>query len=215
MEKNTMEKTGTFFGVPAEKADTLRRVMELNAVYGFDEADLGTVDDLVTQNHMPLKEAFAFVEELKLQLDSGEPVLHDLNDLARISHGCHVSLCEAEDLMWMLESCGMPELKDVPRGFFDIWFSERNEREGYTVAEILQILKTMEELGYEPWTFDDKMEYALYHEDDPIETIRCWEEDYEQEKQAIADMDILGDAEYNQSQQPGIWELSDEEYEKY
>ena len=200
------------FGVPAEQFQGIRQMLELNAVYGLDNERLEMVYRFFSEYKIPMETAFEIEEEVSLQVGGGDAILHDLGDLAVLSYGCRISLSEAEDIMDLLEHYGFTRLKDVPEGFFDIYFSETYAREGYSVPEILKILEAMKKMGYEPYEFDMRMDYALYHGGDPVETILSYEEDDAADWMDDMTVDLQAEMEVAREENRSIWELSEEEY---
>ena len=197
------------FGVTSRQFSSIRHILEVNAVYGLSEDALQLVSYLSNDRKVRLDDAFNFVEELSSQVKNGDFITcHDLNDVAEICCENDASMDEACELLDILQASGFDRLHDAPEGFCDVYFSNTNQHAGYSVNEILKILDALKQMGYGPYEFDFRMDYATYHEFDPVETILAYEED--DNMFFFLDQDPL----IYQEEVPGIWEMSEEEYHK-
>lgn len=117
----------TTLGVTPEQFTDIKRVLEISAIYGFDDDDAEFVYRMAIEFSIPIEEAAEFCEEAKIQDE------FDLTD--------H----EVQQLIYEIRSNGYKHLYELPDGFFDVYFSEENDKHGWFVPYLCEIAEALNE----------------------------------------------------------------------
>ena len=158
----------TKLGVSSEQFADIKRVLEISAIYGFDDDDAEFVYHMATEFSISIEEAAEFCEEAKIQDE------FDLTD--------H----ESQQLLYEIRCNGYKHLYELPNGFFDVYFSEENDKHGWFVPYICEIAEALDENGM---CADDLSDIAMHADTygvDIVEAIENFEE-YEKDWNDMVD----------------------------
>lgn len=159
MENDTLTvPNNTKLGVSSEQFADIKRVLEISAIYGFDDDDAEFVYHMATEFSISIEEAAEFCEEAKIQDE------FDLTD--------H----ESQQLLYEIRCNGYKHLYELPKGFFDVYFSEENDKHGWFVPYICEIAEALDENGM---CADDLSDIAMHADTygvDIVEAIENFEE---------------------------------------
>ena len=159
MESDTLTvPNNTKLGVSSEQFAEIKRVLEISAIYGFDDDDAEFVYHMATEFNIPIEEAAEFCEEAKIQDE------FDLTD--------H----ESQQLLYEIRCNGYKHLYDLPKGFFDVYFSEENDKHGWFVPYICEIAEALDENGMCADDLGDIAMHADTYGVDIVEAIENFEE---------------------------------------
>lgn len=169
MENDTLTvPNNTKLGVSSEQFADIKRVLEISAIYGFDDDDAEFVYHMATEFSISIEEAAEFCEEAKIQDE------FDLTD--------H----ESQQLLYEIRCNGYKHLYELPKGFFDVYFSEENDKHGWFVPYICEIAEALDENGM---CADDLSDIAMHADTygvDIVEAIENFEE-YEKDWNDMVD----------------------------
>lgn len=128
MENDTLDvpNKDEIKGVSSEQFAEIKRVLEISAIYGFDDDDAEFVYRLAIEFNISVEEAAEFCEEARIQEE------FDLTD--------H----ETQQLLYEIRNNGYAHLHELPKGFFDVYFSEENDRHGWFVPYICEIAEALD-----------------------------------------------------------------------
>lgn len=144
--------------VSSEQFSNIKHVLEISAIYGFADDDTEFVYRMAMEFNIPIEEAAEFCEEAKIQ---------DKFDLT--DH-------ETQQLLYEIRSNGYHHLYELPKGFFDVYFSEENDKHDWFVPYICEIAEALD--GNEMCADDlsDIVMYADIYGVDIVEAIENFEE---------------------------------------
>ena len=166
--------TNTIQGVSSEQFADIKRALEISAIYGFDDDDAEFVYRLATEFNMSVETAAEFYEEGRIQ---------DKYDLT--SH-------ETQQLLYEIRGNGYLQLHDLPDGFFDVYFSEENDRHGWFVPYICEIAEALNNNGM----CANDLHQIVLHADtfgvDIVEAIENFDEYEDSWNRAISDAMTYG-----------------------
>lgn len=169
MENDTLTvPNNTKLGVSSEQFADIKRVLEISAIYGFDDDDAEFVYHMATEFSISIEEAAEFCEEAKIQDE------FDLTD--------H----ESQQLLYEIRCNGYKHLYELPKRFFDVYFSEENDKHGWFVPYICEIAEALDENGM---CADDLSDIAMHADTygvDIVEAIENFEE-YEKDWNDMVD----------------------------
>ena len=158
LENDTLTTPEIAQGVSSEQFAEIKRVLEISAVYGFDDDDAEFVYRMATEFNISIEEAAEFCEEARIQDE------FDLTD--------H----EAQQLLYEIRGNGYAHLHELPKYFFDVYFSEENDRNGWFVPYICDIAEALEDKGMCPDDLEDIAFQADMHGTDIVDAIECFKE---------------------------------------
>jgi AraC-like DNA-binding protein len=199
MENDKLTTTEITAGVSSEQFAEIKRVLEISAVYGFDDDDAEFVYRMATEFNISIEEAAEFCEEARIQEQ------FDLTD--------H----EVQQLLYEIRNNGYAHLYELPKGFFDVYFSEENDRHGWFVPYICEIAEALNEHGM---CSDDLDQIALHADTYGVDIVEAIENFDEYEKSwddAISDVLTHGIPEDDTAGfgYRSIWEFDEEDPNQY
>lgn len=152
-EKLTLANNSTAHTVTTEQFAEIKHVLEISAIYGFDDDDAEFVYRLAMEFNIPIDEAAEFCEEARIQEE------FDLTD--------H----EAQQLLYEIRGNGYKHLYELPKGFFDVYFSEENNKRGWFVPYICEIVEALNDNDMSAEDLADITFQADMHGVDIVEAI--------------------------------------------
>lgn len=159
MENDTLTvPNNTKLGVTSEQFADIKRVLEICAIYGFDDDDAEFIYHMATEFNLPIEEAAEFCEEAKIQDE------FDLTD--------H----EAQQLIYEIRCNGYKHLYELPKSFFDVYFSSENDKHGWFVPYICEIAEALDENGMCADDLEDIAFQADMHDTDLVDIIYHYKE---------------------------------------
>lgn len=175
-EKDVMTRNNlanNICGVTAEQFAEIKRVLEIGAVYGLNDEEAEYVYQLAKICDTTVERAAEFFEDYKLQLENGSFYGERSEfEIAKLAFLYNLSFSESKEILYELECHGYGSIGSLPKGFFDIYFSELNERlGGYDVQYICDILAAMESNEFSIDRISGILDYAEIFGIDPIELI--------------------------------------------
>lgn len=179
MENDTLiaTKNDTICGVSAQQFAEIKQVLELGAIYGLSDEEAEFVYRLATDRKLTLAKAAEFYDDFKLQIENGSNIPGlDLFEMAELACRYDLSYSEAQAIMYELSSHGYLSIRNLPDGFFDIYFCEENDRCGWDVPYMCEIVEAIEENGLSTDDIDDIALYASMFGVDVIEAIECYDD---------------------------------------
>lgn len=181
MENDTLiaTKNDTICGVSAQQFAEIKQVLELGAIYGLSDEEAEFVYRLATDRKLTLAKAAEFYDDFKLQIENGSNIPSlDLFETAELACQHNLSYSEAQAIMYELGCHGYLSIRNLPDGFFDIYFCEENDRRGWDVPYMCEIAETLEEHEFSAADLDDMVYLASTYGISIIEAI----EDYKSYK---------------------------------
>ena len=181
MENDTLiaTKNDTICGVSAQQFAEIKQVLELEAIYGLSDEEAEFVYRLATDRKLTLAKAAEFYDDFKLQIENGSNIPSlDLFETAELACQYNLSYSEAQAIMYELGCHGYLSIRNLPDGFFDIYFCEENDRRGWDVPYMCEIAETLEEHEFSAADLDDMVDLASTYGISIIEAI----EDYKSYK---------------------------------
>ena len=127
MENDTLigTKNDTICGVSAQQFAEIKQVLELGAIYGLSDEEAEFVYRLATDRKLTLAKAAEFYDDFKLQIENGSSIPGlDLFETAELACQYNLSYSEAQAIMYELSCHGYLSIRNLPDGFFDIYFCE-------------------------------------------------------------------------------------------
>lgn len=179
MENDTLiaTKNDTICGVSAQQFAEIKQVLELGAIYGLNDEEAEFVYRLATDRKLTLAKAAEFYDDFKLQIENGSNIPGlDLFEMADLACRYDLSYSEAQAIMYELSCHGYLSIRNLPDGFFDIYFCEENDRCGWDVPYMCEIVEAIEENGLSTDDIDDIALYASMFGVDVIEAIECYDD---------------------------------------
>jgi len=200
----------TIFGVSVAQFADIKQVLEFSAVYGFDDEEAKHVYQLAQQCEITIAEAAEFYDDFKLQCESCSiiPGL-DIYEMAELAGKYSLSHSEAQSVLYMLEKNGYNSIRELPDAFFDIYFSEENERfSGWDVPYICEIATAMDTHNVPIHELEELVFLAQINGSDLIDVIA----DYKTYKDSFNEISIDDMPEEGASSfgYKSIWELPEE-----
>ena len=179
MENDTLiaTKNDTICGVSAQQFAEIKQVLELGAIYGLSDEEAEFVYRLATDRKLTLAKAAEFYDDFKLQIENGSNIPGlDLFEMAELACRYDLSYSEAQAIMYELSCHGYLSIRNLPDGFFDIYFCEENDWCGWDVPYMCEIVEAIEENGLSTDDIDDIALYASMFGVDVIEAIECYDD---------------------------------------
>ena len=196
MENDTLTvlNNDTAQSVSAEQFAEIKRALEISAIYGFDDDEAEFVYRFAAECKISVEEAAEFCEEARIQEE------YDLT-----SH-------ETQQLLYEIRGNGYTHLYELPEGFFDVYFSEENNRYGWFVPYICEIAEALNDNGM---CADDLDQIALHADTFGVDIVEAIEnfEGYEKSwNDAIDDAMTNGipEDDTNGFGYRSIWEFDEE-----
>ena len=179
LESDTLmtKEDKTICGVSVIQFADIKQVLELSAIYGFTDEEAEFVYQLATADNLTLAKAAEFYDDFKLQIENGSnnPGM-DIFEMAELACKYDLSCSEAQAIMYEINCHGYLSIKDLPTGFFDIYFCEENERCGWDVPYICEIAEAIEENRLSTADIDDIAFHASMFGIDIIEAIESYDD---------------------------------------
>ncbi len=170
-------KNDTICGVSVEQFAEIKQILELGAIYGLSDDEAEFVYQLAQHSEITLAQAAEFYDDFKLQMENGSYMGgENLFEMAKLACKYNLSFSEAQSIMYELSCHGYSSIHDLPEGFFDIYFCEENDKHGWDVPYICEIIEALENHGLPVSDFDDVVFYASMFWTDVIEVIENYEE---------------------------------------
>lgn len=193
-EKLILSNNSTAQTVTSEQFADIKHVLEISAIYGFNDDDAEFVYRLAVEINIPIDEAAEFCEEARIQEE------FDLTD--------H----EAQQLLYEIRSNGYKHLYELPKGFFDVYFSEENNKRGWFVPYICEIAEALNDNDMSAKNLSDIVFQADMYGIDIVEAIESFDEYKEDWDRMVLDVmtngipkDDTGGFGYR-----SIWEFDEE-----
>ena len=176
-ELTTTNDTNTICGVSVAQFTDIKQILELSAIYGFTDEESEFVYRLATNGNLTLAKAAEFYDDFKLQIENGSNVPGmDIFEMAELACKYDLSYSEAQAIMYELSCHGYLSIRDLPTGFFDIYFCDENDRCGWDVPYICEIAEAIEENKLSTADIDDIAFHASMFGVDIIEAIENYDE---------------------------------------
>ena len=215
MENDTLiaTKNDTICGVSAQQFAEIKQVLELGAIYGLSDEEAEFVYRLATDRKLTLAKAAEFYDDFKLQIENGSNIPGlDLFEMAELACRYDLSYSEAQAIMYELSRHGYLSIRNLPDGFFDIYFCEENDRCGWDVPYMCEIVEAIEENGLSTDDIDDIALYASMFGVDVIEAIECYDDYKASWDNVVRDAMTNGipEDDTNGFGYRSIWELQEE-----
>lgn len=193
MENKAMSsssKMDTICGISAEQFAEIKRVLEIGALYGLNDEDAEFVYYLAKYCEITTDQAAEFFEDWMLQRENGTDFgEYSVYEMAELACKYNLSVSQTKEILYEIGCHGFLSHHELPEGFFDIYFSEYNERfAGYDVAYICEILETLDDMDMSVKQIGDVLEYCTILGVDPIDMIEHYEEYIKEWNDACADM---------------------------
>ena len=145
-------------GVSSEQFADIKHVLEISAIYGFDDDDAEFVYRLATDFHMTIEEAADYCE------------------WSRIQDKYDVFSSEMQQALDEIRGNGYKHLHELPKSFFDVYFSEENDKHGWFAPYICEIAEALDENGMCADDLSDIVMHADTYGVDIVEAIENFEE---------------------------------------
>lgn len=159
MENETLTvPNNTNQSLTSEQFADVKRVLEISAIYGFDDDDAEFVYRLATDFNMTIEDAADYCE------------------WSRIEDKFDVFSSEMQQALDEIRGNGYKHLHELPKCFFDVYFSEENDKHGWFVPYICEIAEALDRCGM---CADDLTDIALHadtYDVDIVEAIENFEE---------------------------------------
>ena len=181
MENDTLitaKKKDSICGLSAEQFAEVKQVLEIGAVYGLDDEEAEFVYHLALHCKISTAQAADFYDDFKLQLENGSFLGgQSLFELAELACAYNLSFSESQSILYEIGCHGYDSIHALPDGFFDIYFSEYNEKYGgYDVPYICEILDALEENGLTTDSIPEILDYVMILGVDPIDLIENYDD---------------------------------------
>lgn len=148
--------------ISSEQFADIKRVLEICAIYGFDDDDAEYIYRLATDFHMTIEDAADYCE------------------WARVEDKYDVFSSEMQQAFSEIKGNGYKHLHELPRSFFDVYFSEENDKHGWFVPYICEIAEALDENGMCADDLSDIVMHADTYGVNIVEAIENFEE-YEED----------------------------------
>lgn len=214
MENNTMNinsQADTICGISAEQFAEVKRILEIGALYGLSDEDAEFVYHLARDCEITTDKAAEFFEDWVLQIENGTDFgEYSVYEMAELGCKYNLSVSQTKEILHEIGCHGFVSHHDLPEGFFDIYFSEYNERfAGYDVAYICEILEVLEDMEMSVNEIGTVLDYCTILGVDPIDMIENYDhyiEEYDRACDRFSSFSLDDDGfGYNQS----IWETEE------
>lgn len=149
-------------GVSSEQFADIKRVLEISAIYGFNDDDAEFIYRLATDFHMTIEDAADYCE------------------WSRVEDKYDVFSSEMQQAFDEIKGNGYKHLNELPKSFFDVYFSEENNKHGWFVPYICEIAEALDENGMCADDLGDIVMHADTYGVDIVEAIENFEE-YEED----------------------------------
>lgn len=214
MEDDTLvaaNKKESVCGLSAEQFAEVKQVLEIGAIYGLDDKEAEFVYHLALQCKISTTQAAEFYDDFKLQLENGS--YHggqNLYDLVELACAYNLSFSESQSVLYEIGCHGYNSFHDLPDGFFDIYFSEYNEKYGgYNVPYICIMLENIEKNGLSTDDISEILDYAMILNVEPMDLIENYDaylRDYEESLDCSIEIPVDDTAEFGYR---SIWEMDE------
>ena len=176
MENDTLittMKENTICGISVSQFATVKQMLEISALYGFNDEETEFVYRLSEMEEITVKQAADFYEDFRMQIENGSVVPGlDIYEMAELACKYSLSYSQAQEILFMLEKNGYHSIRELPEYFFDIYFSRDNEQyAGWDVPYICEIAEAMAANNVSSDELDDIMFLAWMNGTDPIDAI--------------------------------------------
>ena len=179
LESDTLmtKENKTICGVSVIQFADIKQVLELSAIYGFTDEEAEFVYQLAAAVSISLAKAAEFYDDFKLQIENGSnnPGM-DIFEMAELACRYDLSCSEAQAILYEISCHGYLSIRDLPTGFFDIYFCEENDRCGWDVSYICEIAEAIEENRLSTADIDDIAFHASMFGIDIIEAIESYDD---------------------------------------
>lgn len=205
-------KKNTICGISAEQFEEIKLVLELGAIYGLNDEEAEFVYRLAQQCKITSSQAAEFYDDFKLQIENGSFVgSHDLYEMVEVACAYNLSVSQTQEIMHMLHCHGFMSIRDLPEGFFEIYFCEENDRCGWNVPYICDIAKALAEYGISVAEIDDLAFHASMFGVDIIEVIENYDKYRRDWDDVVSDPGVDDDAKTDLSGfgYRNIWEFDE------
>lgn len=215
MENDTLAttKNDTICGVSTEQFAEIKQLLELSAIYGLSDDEAEFVYQLSQSCGITTAQGAEFYDDFKLQIENGS-FIHglDLFEIAELACRNNLSYSEAQTIMYILEKNGYRGLRELPAGFLDIYFSDENDRCGWSIPYICEIAEALAANGLSADDLDDIAFHADMFGTDIIEAIENRQETQSTWSSMVSDAITNGVPEDDTDGfgYRSIWELPEE-----
>lgn len=215
MENDTLvtTKNDTICGVSTEQFAEIKQLLELSAIYGLSDDEAEFVYQLSHSCGITAAQGAEFYDDFKLQIENGS-FIHgpDLFEIAELACRNNLSYSEAQSIMYILEKNGYRGLRELPAGFLDIYFSNENDRHGWSIPYICEIAEALADNGLSADDLEDIAFYADMFGMDIIEAIENRRENQSSWNSMVSDVMNNGIPEDDTDGfgYRSIWELDEE-----
>ena len=179
MENDTLvtTKNNTISGVSVQQFAEIKQVLELGAIYGLSDEEAEFVYRLAMDRKLTLSKTAEFYDDFKLQIENGSNIPDlDLFEMAELACRYDLSFSEAQAIIYELSCHGYLSIRNLPEGFFDIYFCEENDRCGWDIPYICEIVEAIEENGLSTDDIDDIALYASMFGVDILEAVENYDD---------------------------------------
>lgn len=145
-------------GISSKQFADVKRVLEIGAIYGFDDEDAEYVYRLAMDFNMTIEDAADYCE------------------WSRVEDKYDVFSNEMQQVFSEIRGNGYKHLHELPRSFFDVYFSEENDKHGWFVPYICEIAEALDENGMCADDLSDIVMHADTYGVDIVEAIENFEE---------------------------------------
>ena len=155
-------KNDTICGVTVDQFAEIKQVIEIGALYGLSDDEAEFVYRLSQGSKITTEQAAEFYEDFTLQIENGSYFGgQDVFEMAELSCSYDLSFSETQGIMYELGCNGYSSIRDLPQGYFDIYFCESNNRYGWSVEYICEIAEAIQSSKLDSSKID---EYVLFAE---------------------------------------------------
>ena len=196
MENDTLATTTDITqGISSEHFADIKRVLEISAIYGFDDDDAEFVYRLAMDFHMTIEDAADYCE------------------WSRVEDKYDVFSSEMQQALSEIRGNGYKRLHELPKSFFDVYFSEENDKHGWFVPYICEIAEALDENGMCAEDLSDIVMHADTYGVDIVEAIENFEEYEKDWNNMIYDAMVKGIPEDDTGGfgYRSIWEFDEDE----
>ena len=211
----TTMKENTICGISVSQFATVKQMLEISALYGFNDEETEFVYRLSEMEEITVTQAAEFYEDFRMQIENGSVVPGlDIFELAELACKYSLSYSQAQEILFMLEKNGYHSTRELPECFFDMYFRRENEQyAGWDVPYICEIAEAMADNNVSADELEDILFLAWMNGTDPIDAIENHKE-YEKSFDKMA-MDALNNGVPEDDTggfgYRSIWELDEED----
>ncbi len=169
----TTMKENTICGISVSQFATVKQMLEISALYGFNDEETEFVYRLSEMEEITVTQAAEFYEDFRMQIENGSVVPGlDIFELAELACKYSLSYSQAQEILFMLEKNGYHSIRELPECFFEIYFSRENEQyAGWDVPYICEIAEAMADNNVSADELEDILFLAWMNGTDPIDAI--------------------------------------------